>query len=335
MLTDRQLEVVFCVVSDYIKNGESVGSRTVSKKYLQGHSAATIRNEMSDLEDMGYLLQPHASSGRIPTTIAYRLYVDALLKNQRQGVIKESKEDRGVRDIETSLMRSANMLSRLTQYIGLSALAPLDTIKLHRVNFVRLDSSHIMTVIILEGGIVYHRTVSMPCDLSQDSLDELARKINNSVTGRAWEEVRGALNAYITQELEEYALCSKAISEMDDILTNSRSRFYTGKMSQMLGLPDFQNFQNLGRLHALISLLEEESGILDVVTKRSVESGVNVLIGEESNIPQLEDCSLVLASSLAGSNRAILGIIGPKRMNYEQVIGVLEAALSELKEQEE
>ena len=337
MLTERQLEVVLSVVYEYIRSGESVGSRTVSKRYLTGHSAATIRNEMSDLEDLGFLAQPHTSAGRVPTTRAYRLYVDSVLQRRRlpgSGGFEWSASLRDHRrDLEGSLNVATDLLSRLTQYVGVAALTPLQGMSLQRVDFLRLDTSHALAIVVLQGGLIHHRTVSLPCDLSQDALDELARRINLVTSGRPWEEVRTLLQQVLLQELEEYSRsCRAALEALEQVLQSSPTRVFTGTVSQMLHLPDFQD---LGRLQTLVSLLEQEEGLAEMVTRCSLGQGVRVVIGEESDRPEMKECSLVLASSQHQGNRAILGIIGPRRMDYERVITVLEEALSALSTQEE
>lgn len=337
MLTERQLEVVLSVVYEYIRSGESVGSRTVSKRYLTGHSAATIRNEMSDLEDLGFLSQPHASAGRVPTTRAYRLYVDSVLQRRRIAGVGGFEWPASLRDhrndMEGSLSVASDLLSRLTQYVGVAALAPLREMSLQRVDFLRLDTAHALVIVVLQGGLIHHRTVTLPCDLSQDALDELSRRINLATSGRTWEEVRTVLQQYLLHELEEFSRsCRVALGVLEEILAAASPRVFTGTVSQMLNLPDFQD---LGRLQALVSLLEQESGLADMVARCSLEQGVKVVIGEESDVPEMKECSLVLASSVHRDNRAILGIIGPRRMDYERVISVLEEALTALSFQEE
>ena len=144
MITERQLEVVLSVVYEYIKNGETVGSRTVSRRYLTGRSSATIRNEMSDLEDLGFLKQTHASSGRIPTTQGYRLYVDSVLQRVDNAgpsvkLLKKMMEHR--QGLEKMLASASEMLSRVSDYVGIAAITPLDTVRFHHVNFVRNSST--------------------------------------------------------------------------------------------------------------------------------------------------------------------------------------------------
>lgn len=332
MLTERQLEVVLSVVSEFIQRGENVGSRTVSKRYLTGSSAATIRNEMADLEEMGYLLQPHTSSGRVPTTLAYRLYVDSVLQKRRSLVAEAQEMPRRLlqdqrRGIEAFLSYASELLGNLSNYMGVAAITQLRELCFHRVDFVRLDTANLLLLIVLEGGYVHHRVVPMPYDLSQDSLEELTRKIN-SFAGCTWSEVREILQGYIAQELGAYEnACRRALSELDGMLSSTTTRLVTSSMSQLLNLPDFQD---MARIKALFSILEQEEELANLVKDCGAQDGVHVVIGEENKLPEMRHCSLVLASSEDVTQRTILGIIGPQRMDYEKVITVLDRVLTEL-----
>ncbi len=333
MLTERQLEVLLSVVYEFIESGENVGSRTVSKRYLTGHSAATIRNEMADLEEMGYLMQPHTSSGRVPTTRAYRLYVDSVLQRRKSAThterswVEQLKAHRS--GVEGALVSASELLGQLSSYVGMAAVTQLKQARLQKIDFIRVDTSNVLLLVILEGGIVHHKMISMPCDLSQDSLEDLARRIN-AFAGHEWGEVRQVLQSYIMQELGKYAdSCRRALDELDRILAGDHTTLFTGSLGNLFNLPDFQD---IGRFRALFSILEQESGLADLLRKCGVENGIRVIIGEEHDVPELRHCSLVLSSFCTEGERTVLGVIGPKRMNYEKVISVLDGVLQNLME---
>ncbi|MFA5671576.1 MAG: heat-inducible transcription repressor HrcA, partial [Synergistaceae bacterium] len=221
MLTERQLEVVLSVVYEYIRSGESVGSRTVSRRYLTGHSSATIRNEMSDLEEMGFLMQPHTSSGRIPTTLGYRLYVDSVL--QRVDSSKYSKEwikslGEHHKGIEGALESASDILSRVSNYVGVAAVTPLDKVKFQRVDFVRLGERSVLLLVVLQGGLVHQKVINIPWDMTQEYLDDLSRRIN-VFAGCEWTEIKKSLKAYIMEELQDYkSACAAALRELEGIM---------------------------------------------------------------------------------------------------------------------
>lgn len=331
MLTERQLDVLLSVVHEFIDSGENVGSRTLSKRYLTGHSAATIRNEMADLEEMGYLMQPHTSSGRIPTTMAYRLYVDTVLLRRKANEpcnsswIECLKAHRS--GLKGALATASELLGQLSSYVGMAVVTQLRKARLKKVDFVRVDSTKVLLLVILDGGVVHHKMITMPCDLSQDSLEDLARRIN-MMAGYEWGEVRGALQVYIMQELARYAdSCRNALDELDLMLAGDHTAIFTGSLCNLFNLPDFQD---IGRFRALFSILEQESGLADLLLNCSDENGMKVIIGDEGNVPELQNCSLVLSSSSTGGERTVLGVMGPKRMNYEKVISVLDGVLQKL-----
>ena len=330
MLTERQLEVLLSVVHEFIESGEQVGSRTLSKRYLTGRSAATIRNEMADLEEMGYLMQPHTSAGRVPTTRAYRLFVDSVLQRRASG---ESRYEwianiKAHRDgVQGALGNATELLTQLSSYVGVAAVTQLKQAKLRKIDFIRVDTSHVLLLVILEGGIVHHRTVSMPYDLSQESLEDLARRIN-TLAGQEWGEVRRIVGSYINQELDRYAdSCRKALDEMDRILESEQTTVITGSMTNLFNVPDFQD---IGRFRALFSILEQEDSLMELLRKYSKGDGLGVIIGEEHEVPELENCSVVLSTSSNEGEQTMLGVIGPKRMNYEKVISILDRVLQDI-----
>lgn len=331
MLTERQLEVLLSVVYEFIESGENVGSRTVSKRYLTGRSAATIRNEMADLEEMGFLVQPHTSSGRAPTTRAYRVYVDSVLQRRKEVKQAEHSWVEQLRvhrsGIEGALATASKLLGQLSNYVGMAAVTQLRQAHLQKVDFIRVDTSNVLLLVILDGGVIHHKIVPMPCDLSQDSLAELARRIN-MLSGHEWGEVRHVLQSYILQELGKYAdACRRALGELDEILATDHTTLFTGSLGNLFSLPDFQD---IGRFRALFSILEQESGLADLLRKCSSEDGIKVIIGEEHGLPELQHCSLVLSSSSLEGSQTVLGVIGPKRMNYEKVISVLDGVMQNL-----
>lgn len=326
MLTERQLEVMLSVVYEYIRSGESVGSRTVSRRYLTGHSSATIRNEMSDLEEMGFLKQPHTSSGRVPTTLGYRLYVDSVL--QRVDSSKYSKDwIKGLgehhKGIEDALESASEILSRVSNYVGVAAVTPLDKVKFQRVDFVRLGERKVLLLVVLQGGLVHQKVTSLPWDMTQENLDDLSRKIN-AFAGCEWTEIKKSLKAYIMEELQDYkSACAAALRELEGIMVSPSIKAFTGSMSHMLNLPDFQD---LSRIQALYEFLEQEEGMAELVKSCSKE-GINVVIGEENESPAMKRSALVAASTVCNGQMTMIGVVGPERMDYEKVITMIDRVL--------
>lgn len=331
MLTERQLEVLLSVVHEFIESGEHVGSRTLSKRYLTGRSAATIRNEMADLEEMGYLMQPHTSSGRVPTTRAYRLFVDAVLQRRRasdesgHAWIEHLRAHRN--GVEGALTSASELLTELSSYVGVAAVTQLRQARLSKIDFIRVDTAHVLLLVVLEGGVVHHKMIAMPYDLPQDALEDLARRINTLV-GYEWGEVRRILQNHILQELGRYAdSCRRALEEMDSILAGEQTMLFTGSLSNLFSVPDFKD---IGKFRALFSILEQENALAEVMRKLVRNDGIGVIIGDEHDVPELENCSVVMSSASTEGHRTMFGVIGPKRMNYEKVISVLDRVLREM-----
>ncbi|MBL3540454.1 heat-inducible transcriptional repressor HrcA [Aminivibrio sp.] len=330
MLTERQLEIVLSVVYEYIQTGEPAGSRTISKKYLRGSSPATIRNEMADLEEMGYFYQPHTSAGRLPTSKAYRLYVDSIMQRRRSAPAETERWKKEIRDrregVDSILGYVSQLLGKATNCVGVAALSALEEVQIQRVNFVRLGGSTVLMLIVLEGGLVHHANINLPCELSQDILDDLARKISTVACGHPWAQVRDALFTYVLDGLERvWDTCREALVQMDAILKRN-SRLFVGGAQHILNLPDFQD---IGKFQTVLSLLEQEQALADMVERYSVKQGVSVTIGEEIS-QEMKECSLVLVPASGYGRRTILGLIGPLRMDYEKSISILEAIAEEL-----
>ncbi|MBL3592842.1 MAG: heat-inducible transcription repressor HrcA [Synergistaceae bacterium] len=332
MLTERQLEVVLSVVYDYITTGEPVGSRTVSRRYLTGKSAATIRNEMSELSEMGYLNQPHTSAGRVPTAKAYRLYVDSILQRRREPLQaldplpKELKSRRD--DAEAALSMISQLLARLTHSIGLAGVEVMEEVLVQRIDFLPVDSRHALVLTVLKGGLVHHRMIEFPLEIRPADLEELSSRINLLASGRAWNEVRQSLSEYLAGTLDHLSRsCFSALEAIDELLSGRSMRIFAGGAHHILGLPDFQD---IGKLQALMALLEEESSLEKLVRSVPQSEGLSVVIGEENPLEELQNCSIVLSSGQSAGRRLVLGLIGPQRMDYEGAIVLLEGLLPHL-----
>ncbi len=333
MLTERQLEIVLAVVYEYIRSGEPAGSRTISKKYLRGCSPATIRNEMSDLEELGFFSQLHTSSGRLPTSRAYRVYVDSIMQRKRQGISEAELLKGDIKSqklgIESLLSHVTQLLGRMTRYVGVAAVSSLESAEIQKVSFIPLGGNTALLLIVLTGGLVHHTNVTFPCEMRPDTLDELARRINSVALGRPWSQVRTVLHDYVLEGLERYSeLCRSAIAQMDSSLCEHNYRVFIGGAQNILSLPDFQD---IAKLQAVLSLLEEEKALANMVEKCAISGSMSVTIGEE-NQEELKECSMVLVPTVTAGQKTVLGLIGPLRMDYERSISVLESMAESLEE---
>ncbi len=325
MITERQLEVVLSVVYEYIKSGETVGSSTVAKKFLHHRSPATIRNEMSNLEDLGFLKHTHTSSGRVPTSLGYRLYIDTVLERAKDNNSIELLQDitRRKEDIERSMLQASEMLSKMSNYIGIAAFTPLDTIKFHKVDLVLVAEGKALLVVVLEGGVLHKKMVTFTQDVSQAELDEICHYINK-FSGKTWSDVKRIARASVWNDVMQYReQCVQAVEEIDSLLGIGKPRIFTGNFSHIMGLKDFQD---LTKVKALCSFLEEEDNMADLVASCGTNK-FNVTLGAESNFETLGQTAMVTASADVMGQRAVVGLIGPERMDFEQALDTIHRVL--------
>ena len=334
-MTERQLSIILAVVYEYIKTGEPAGSRTIVKKYLNKFSPATIRNEMADLEELGYFYQPHTSSGRLPTARAYRVYVDSVTARARNHSHEDDirREILGSRSgIEDLLNHVTHLMARLTNCVAVAAMPTLDTAEIQRIDLMLIGGNNVLALIILKGGLVHHSQFNLPYDIDAATLEELTRRINTIASGHSWSEVREILYQYVLGGLEEAEnSCREAIRELDKFLTEQNYKFFSSGARQILGLP---HFQALSRLQAVLNLLEQEKPLAKMIEKCRKASALKISLGEENETEGMEDNAMILIPARPRQQRAVLGLIGPLRMDYEKSISILESVADVLNSEE-
>ena len=332
-MTERQLSIILAVVYEYIKTGEPAGSRTIVKKYIRGLSSATIRNEMSDLEELGYFSQPHTSSGRLPTAKAYRVYVDSVTARARYHSHEADirKEILGSKSgIEELLNHVTHLMARLTNCVAVAAMPTLDDAEIQHIDLMLMGGSNVLALIVLKGGLVHHSQFSLPYDVDAKTLEDLSRRINTVASGHSWSEIREILSQYVMEGLEEAETsCRDAIKELDRFLTEQNYKFFSSGACHILELP---HFQTLSRLQAVLNLLEQEKPLAKMIDKCRKSSALKISLGEENETEGMEDNAMILIPARPRQQKAVLGLIGPLRMDYEKSISVLESVADALDE---
>ena len=336
-MTERQLSIILAVVYEYIKTGEPAGSRTIVKKYIRGLSPATIRNEMADLEEMGYFYQPHASSGRLPTARAYRVYVDSVTSRARAHSHNNNNEDirreimGSLSGIEDLLNHVTHLMARLTNCVAVAAVPTLDAAEIQHIDLILVGGSNVLALIVLKGGLVHHSQFNLPYDIEPSVLEELSRRINTVACGHSWTEVREALYRYVLNGLEEAeSSCRDAITQIDNFLTGQNYKFFSSGASQILDMP---HFQTLSRLQAVLNLLEQEKPLARLIDKCKNSTALKISLGDENETEGMEDNAMILIPARLRQQKAVLGLIGPLRMDYEKSINVLESVANALYEE--
>ncbi|MBQ7759540.1 MAG: heat-inducible transcription repressor HrcA [Phascolarctobacterium sp.] len=327
MLNDRKKKILQLIIEDYISTAEPVGSRTIARKYDLGISPATIRNEMSDLELLGYLEQPHTSAGRIPSAQAYRFYVDSLIEpgsltdNDMALINSWYKERR--RSIDDIFQSTAKILSRMTQNVSM-VLANKDAGAVFRyIKFLPLDSSHAILCIVTDDGNVDNCVVEIPLGMRPEEMDYLAGRISRVLEGKELSEISDELLSALHMDVAEdkvlFTSFLQAIKRMSR--KQNEQRVFLGGTKQLLNQPEFRDVE---RVKSLLGILEEEKVVRDLLVAGE-DSGLKITIGTENKFTGIQDCSMVQATyRLNGKIVGTMAVLGPTRMEYGKVITVMD-----------
>lgn len=326
-LDERKTKILDAIIRNYLDTGEPVGSRTISKYSDLNLSSATIRNEMSDLEEMGYILQPHTSAGRIPSDKGYRFYVDNLMKEKDQEVT-EMKEFmiEHTEKMEQVLQQMAKMLAANTNYAAMITAPSYQRNKVKFLQLSQVDNDQILAVIVMEGNIVRNKMIPTREALDNETMLKLNILLNTSLNGLSVEQI----NLGTISKLKEQAgIHSNIVSDVLDALAGALQEdedleIYTSGTTNILKYPELRDSQKASEL---LSAFEEKKQLADLVndTLTSEETGIQVYIGDESPVKNMKDCSVVTATYQLGEGlQGTIGIIGPKRMDYENVVDNLK-----------
>ncbi len=326
-LTERQKRVLESVISEYTRCAEPVGSRTLSRNYLR-LSPATVRNVLADLEEMGLLSQPHTSAGRVPTERAYRMYIDGLMElhpltPREQDRIRADFESR-LQDGRDLMKRTSHLLSFFSNQVGLVVAPRQDEAGLKRVELVRAGKGRVMAVIISDRPLVHHRIVESETDPSQAELDQMSRALNEILSGLNLRQVRARIEEEIGGDKAAYDRMLAAALRLgrDAIAGIAESDLYVEEPARILDQPEFLDVE---RMKSLFRAFEEKSRILRLLDAMIEAEGVRVVIGSALESAGMRGCSLIAARYMTGPRATgSLGVIGPTRMNYAQVIPVVD-----------
>jgi heat-inducible transcriptional repressor len=328
VLDERSKKILHAVIQLYICSPGPVGSRAITKKFPIGLSPATIRNIMSDLEDMGFLRQPHTSAGRVPTDSGYRYYVDGLTAGSTDvdaelaAELTRKLELIGT-DANSFLDNTSRMLSELSHYIGISVSPNIHQSTLRKMELVPYRKNQIAVMLITDEALIRNKIISLDQDISREDLNRLAGYVNERFGGHTFEEIR----RIIAEEMsEDRILCDNLISEAmsicRDAFSASGSDVFISGLSEVLTLPDFCD---ISRIRGLLRTIEDKNIILSLLNKISDTDGPQVFIGSENPLDELKEFSFVAAPYCEGKRPiGAIAIIGPTRMNYSQAITLVD-----------
>jgi len=326
-LDNRSRQILEAVIQLYISCPGPVGSRAVTKKFPIGLSPATIRNIMSDLEDMGFLSQPHTSAGRVPTDIAYRYYVDSLPADSADLNMElvaglNRKLDLFRKDINSFLDNASRMLSEFSHYVGISVAPSTNRNTLSRIEFVPYKKNQIAAILFTDEAIIRNMIINSEHDLSRDDLNRLSDYINDRFSGKTLDDIRETIQAEIS---DEHIICDDLITKASNLCRGifpvSDGNVFISGLSEVATLPDFGD---IGKIRGLLKTLEDKHTILKFLDTIADTEGPQVFIGSENPFEGMREFSLVAATYREGSRPiGAIGIIGPTRMNYSQAIALV------------
>ena len=333
-LSERKTKILHAIIKNYLETGEPVGSRTISKYTDLNLSSATIRNEMADLEELGYIMQPHTSAGRIPSDKGYRWYVDMLMSQKEQEIteIKGQMLEKADK-MEELLKQVAKVLANNTNYATMISTPTYNGNKLKFIQLSQVDDHQLIVVIVMEGNIVKNQIVTLDEPLSNEALLKLNVLLNTSLNGTSLEQI----NLGVIARLKEQAgIHSGVMSSVLDAVANviqldDDMEIYTSGATNIFKYPELSDKQSA---QEIISAFEEKQQLADLVTETLASEdshGIQVYIGDETPVKTMKDCSVVTATYELGEGmKGTIGIIGPKRMDYEHVMKTLKTLQCEL-----
>lgn len=329
-LTERAQHILKVLVEGYIQDGHPVGSRTLARRSGLDLSAATIRNVMADLEDSGYIRAPHTSAGRIPTSQGYRLFVDSLIQVQpmeSHTVDTLQIQLNASHDANTLVQSASKMLSRVTSLTGLVTVPRHNPSSIRQVDFLRLSDNQVLVILLLSRNEVQNRIIQLDAAISADELQQAANFLNECLVGKDVSAARQRLLQEMREHREDMnALMMSAIelSEMASgtLAADCEDDYVIAGETNLMG---YEDLSNIDKLRDLFSAFNRKRDILKLLDKSIQAEGVQVFIGSESGYEVFGDCSLVTAPYAVGEGQVgVLGVIGPKRMDYERVIPVVD-----------
>ena len=353
-LDERKVKILKAIIKNYLETGEPVGSRTISKFTDMKLSSATIRNEMADLEELGDIVQPHTSAGRIPTDKGYRLYVDDMMSEKEQNITNRENEvavkeqelssmkdmlGEKVEKVEELLQNVAKVLAKDTNYATMVTTPKVTGNKLKFVQLSQLEANKILAVIVMEGNLIRNKVITVSEDLSQENLLKLNILINTTLTGLTLEQMNLSIVSKMENQAGEHINLVKEVLDaiVDTISSADDLKIYTSGATNIFKYPELSDSTKASEL---IYALEEKQSLSDLVVDddnsvdeqdSSSNNGIQVYIGNETPIESMKDCSVVTATyELQDGMKGTIGIIGPKRMDYEKVVETLKNMRTQL-----
>lgn len=334
MLNERKRLVLRAIIDNYVETAEPVGSRTIARRHDFGVSSATIRNEMADLEETGYLQQPHVSAGRIPSDKGYRFYVDTLMEPHPFSPQEYGRIRRNITDIrnglEKTIHEAAHLVALLTQSLAVVVAPGMDHLVFHHLQLVLLDDNNILVTLVLHPGIVKNKLMLTEKDYTHNQIYDISNALNQKLKGVTYRDLGPTV---FTEIIRDFGEIGKALVELvfRGLMEEKDEQVYASGTVNILNQPEFSD---VGKVKSFLEALEQKEYLLDLLNSASKTSGVQVVIGHENEYSAMQDYSLVTCTYYIGSDVVgTLGVIGPTRMDYGRIVsavGIVATSLSTL-----
>jgi len=329
-LNDRKIKILEAIVMDYIATAEPIGSRTIAKKYGLGISSATIRNEMSDLEDMGLIMQPHTSSGRVPSDLGYRLYVDSLMRHRAltedETMFLQRMIMNNIHHVDYLMQETAKAIASLTRYAAIVSEPREKKTAIKHVQLMPIDERSILVIWVTDTKTVKNKTVFVQDPPDYDTLAGLAKILNNMLQDQTIEALNREMMDKLLEAFGNNAhILMPILGVLADAL-NAEGAVYTSGVNNFLAFPEFADRE---KVMAVFRALEERD-LLSALFGLEPAEEIQIIIGTENQVESLQNCSLIRANFSVGNQGGIIGIIGPTRMDYSQAVSVMRGMLASI-----
>lgn len=324
ILQERKARVLYAVIHEYIKTGKPVGSSVLEQKYKFNLSPATLRNLMAELEKDGFLTHPHTSAGRIPTDAGYKAYVNSLVELQRLAVEEEERikqeYEKKTKEIESLLSQTSKILSGLSNYTGFITAPKAKVNEIRNIELMQVSKSQVMVILLTKTGIVKHKMINLSVD--SEELYELKKFLNNKLRGLTVEEASKRLIVEVEKYQDKQNDMLQLAEQICSVIDSIQEDIYVDGTSNVLSVPDFTDFESA---KSLMKLNEDKDRLIEIIGKDLDEATVNVKIGGQ-DLSELKNLSVVKTSYSYGDKIVgVLGIIGPKRMDYDKMMALVNS----------
>ncbi len=329
MLGDRKIKVLYAIINSYLISAEPIGSRTITKQYDLGVSSATIRNEMSDLEDLGYLNKPHSSAGRVPSDKAYRLYVDGLLDKKNFKIDKTKKDEikkiliKESMEIEQLLQNSAKVLSALTSYTALAISPQLSQSTIKHIQLIPIDDLQILMILVSNTGVVKNSIFRLKEPMPENQINILSNFLNDKLKGLSLAEINGDAPGEILNEIYQFKniidniipVINQSMEDIDNI------DLYSDGITKILNFPEYNDLE---KAKSFMKFIENKDAVVELLLNNPISKDIQIRIGDENIYAPIKDCSVLTTTYKLGDKTiGKIGVIGPTRMDYFSVINTL------------